>query len=114
MLLSVELCETHAKMLFDLLKTSTFESVKVAIMVLMNDFYLKYSLAFPVYFNDPYGCLRDRSDNTKQHFQKLADAEKAEYEEKSNAYKNKKTGKSTKIDRSINEENNQSMETNSS
>ncbi len=41
MLLSVELCETHAKMLFDLLKNSTFESVRVAIMVLMNDFYLK-------------------------------------------------------------------------
>jgi len=41
MLLSVELCETHAKMLFDLLKNSTFESVRVAILVLMNDFYLK-------------------------------------------------------------------------
>jgi len=41
MLLSVELCETHAKMLFDLLKNSTYESVRVAIMVLMNDFYLK-------------------------------------------------------------------------
>ncbi|CAF4237666.1 unnamed protein product, partial [Rotaria sordida] len=41
MLLSFELYETHAKMVFDLLKNSTFESVRVAIMVLMNDFYLK-------------------------------------------------------------------------
>ncbi|CAF0761874.1 unnamed protein product [Rotaria sp. Silwood1] len=65
MLLSVELCETHAKMLFDLLKNSTFESVRVAIMVLMNDFYLKYPLAFAAYSNDVYGCLRDRSDNVR-------------------------------------------------
>ncbi|CAF4493704.1 unnamed protein product [Rotaria sp. Silwood2] len=53
-LLLFELCETHAKMLFDLLKTSTFESVR-----------------------------------TKQNFQKLADAEKDQYEEKSNAFINK-------------------------
>lgn len=65
MLLSVELCETHAKMLFDLLKNSTFESVRVAIMILMNDFYLKYPLAFAAYSNDVYGCLRDRSDNVR-------------------------------------------------
>ncbi|CAF1465313.1 unnamed protein product, partial [Rotaria sordida] len=65
MLLSVELCETHAKMLFDLLKNSIFESVRVAIMVLMNDFYLKYPLAFAAYSNDVYGCLRDRSDNVR-------------------------------------------------
>ncbi|CAM4768442.1 unnamed protein product [Rotaria magnacalcarata] len=65
MLLSVELCETHAKLLFDLLKNSTFESVRVAIMVLMNDFYLKYPLAFAAYSNDVYGCLRDRSDNVR-------------------------------------------------
>ncbi|CAF1553760.1 unnamed protein product, partial [Rotaria sordida] len=63
MLLSLELYETHAKMLFDLLKNSTFESVRVSIMVLMNDFYLKYPLAFAAYSNDVYGCLRDRSDN---------------------------------------------------
>ncbi|CAF3051276.1 unnamed protein product, partial [Rotaria sp. Silwood2] len=65
MLLSLELCETHAKMLFDLLKNSTFESVRVAIMVLMNGFYLKYPLAFAAYSDDVYGCLRDRSDNVR-------------------------------------------------
>ncbi|CAF4224846.1 unnamed protein product [Rotaria sp. Silwood2] len=65
MLLSLELCETHAKMVFDLLKNSTFESVRLAIMVLMNDFYLKYPLAFAAYSNDVYGCLRDRSDNVR-------------------------------------------------
>ncbi|CAF3984437.1 unnamed protein product, partial [Rotaria sordida] len=65
MLLSFELYETNAKMVFDLLKNSTFESVRVAIMVLMNDFYLKYPLAFAAYSNDVYGCLRDRSDNVR-------------------------------------------------
>ncbi|CAF4916701.1 unnamed protein product, partial [Rotaria sp. Silwood1] len=65
MLLSLELYETHAKMLFDLLKNSTFERVRFAIMVLMNDFYLKYPLAFAAYSNDIYGCLRDRSDNVR-------------------------------------------------
>ncbi|CAF4028298.1 unnamed protein product, partial [Rotaria sordida] len=65
MLLSVELCDKHAKMLFDLLKYSTFESVRVSIMVLMNDFYLKYPLAFAAYSDDVYGCLRDRSDNVR-------------------------------------------------
>ncbi|CAF1504687.1 unnamed protein product, partial [Rotaria sp. Silwood1] len=46
MVLSLELYETHAKMLFDLLKNSTFET-------------------FAAYSDDVYGCLRDRSDNVR-------------------------------------------------
>ncbi len=49
---------------------------------------------------------------TKQHFQKLSDGEKAEYGQKSNDYKNKKNNNNQ--GNSKKNEPNQSMEVNSS
>ncbi|CAF4163706.1 unnamed protein product, partial [Rotaria sordida] len=65
MLLSVKLCEKHAKILFDLLKYSTFESVQVGILVLMNDFYLKYPSSFDAYSNGVYNCLHNPLYNVR-------------------------------------------------
>ncbi|CAF2383184.1 unnamed protein product [Rotaria sp. Silwood2] len=60
------------------------------------------------------GALWKSTDSqTKEHFKKLSDAEKVEYEEKFNAYKNDQTNnkENSKKNKSIN---NQSMEVNSS
>ncbi|CAF1202124.1 unnamed protein product, partial [Didymodactylos carnosus] len=65
MLLSVDLCDRQLHTIFHLLKNSSHENVRVTIVVLMNDFYLKYPLALASYSSDVYGCLRDRSVNVR-------------------------------------------------